>query len=316
MPAVTPVTPQSLPTVADATGTVRPVEQVASAVSSFEGAGFPVRRPFPGALDLERTDPFLMLDQMGPIVYAPGEAVGAPDHPHRGFETVTYLIDGEMEHRDSYGGGGVIRGGDTQWMTAGAGLVHSEEPTEKVMREGGLLHGVQLWVNLPRSDKGAEPRYQDITGDQLTLFGNDDGTAVVRLIAGDVAGRKGPGNTHTPIALAHATLQPGAHIALEWPREFNALVYVLSGSGRVAGADGQAVRSGQVVAFGAGDVLVVDADPDAGEPLEVLLLGGRPIREPVFSYGPFVMNTKSEIISTLEEYERDPANFGKPAKSR
>ena len=177
MPAVTPVAPQSLPTVADATGAVRHVEQVATAVSSFEGAGFPVRRPFPGALDLEHTDPFLMLDQMGPIVYAPGEAVGAPDHPHRGFETVTYLIDGEMEHRDSYGGGGVIRGGDTQWMTVGAGLVHSEMPTEKVMREGGLLHGVQLWVNLPRADKRAEPRYQDITGDQLTLFRNDDGTA-------------------------------------------------------------------------------------------------------------------------------------------
>jgi quercetin 2,3-dioxygenase len=303
MPAITPVAPQSLPTVADATGAVRPVEQVARAVSSFEGAGFPVRRPFPGALDLERTDPFLMLDQMGPIVYAPGEAVGAPDHPHRGFETVTYLIDGEMEHRDSHGGGGVIRGGDTQWMTAGAGLVHSEMPTEKVMREGGLLHGVQLWVNLPRTDKRAEPRYQDITGDQLTLFRNDEGTAVVRLIAGDVAGRNGPGNTHTPIALAHATLQPGAHLALEWPREFNALVYVLSGSGRVAGTDGQAVRSGQVAAFGAGDVLVVDADPDADEPLEVLLLGGRPIREPVFSYGPFVMNTKSEIIEAVDDFQ-------------
>jgi len=303
MPAFTPVAPQSLPTVADATGAVRPVEQVATAVSSFEGAGFPVRRPFPGALDLEHTDPFLMLDQMGPIVYAPGEAVGAPDHPHRGFETVTYLIDGEMEHRDSYGGGGVIRGGDTQWMTAGAGLVHSEMPTEKVMREGGLLHGVQLWVNLPRTDKRAEPRYQDITGDQLTLFRNDDGTAVVRLIAGEVAGRKGPGNTHTPIALAHATLQPGAHLAVEWPREFNALVYVLSGSGRIAGTEGPAVRSGQVAAFGAGDVLVVDADPDAGEPLEVLLLGGRPIREPVFSYGPFVMNTKSEIIEAVDDFQ-------------
>ncbi len=235
MPAVTPTEPKSLPTVADASGTPRPVEQVGNAVHSFEGAGFPVRRPFPGAIDQTRTDPFLMMDQMGPVVYAPGKALGAPDHPHRGFETVTYLLDGEMEHRDSYGGGGVIRGGDTQWMTAGSGLVHSEMPTEKMMREGGLLHGVQIWVNLPKSDKRAEPRYQDITGDQLTLFRNDDGTAIVRLIAGDLAGQHGPGNTHTPIVLAHATLDPGAHLALDWPEKFNALVYVLSGAGRVGG---------------------------------------------------------------------------------
>lgn len=303
MPAVTPTETKSLPSVPDATGVARPIEQVATAVSSFEGAGFPVRRPFPGALDLQHTDPFLMLDQMGPVDYLPGKALGAPDHPHRGFETVTYLIDGEMEHRDSYGGGGVIRGGDTQWMTAGAGLVHSEMPTEKMMREGGLLHGVQLWVNLPRTDKRAEPRYQDIAGEQLSLFRNVDGTALVRLIAGDVAGVKGPGNTHTPIALAHATLQPGAHLVLEWPREFNALAYALSGSGRVGGEDGEAVRSGQVAAFGAGDVLIVDADSDTDEPLEVLLLGGKPIREPVFSYGPFVMNTKSEIIEAIDDFQ-------------
>jgi len=292
-----------VPAVPDANGVVRPVEQVANAVSSFEGAGFPVRRPFPGALDLALTDPFLMLDQMGPVVYAPGKALGAPDHPHRGFETVTYLIDGEMEHRDSYGGGGVIRGGDTQWMTAGAGLVHSEMPTETMMREGGLLHGVQLWVNLPRAIKRAEPRYQDIVGDQLALFRNEDGTAVVRLVAGTVSGMKGPGDTHTPIALAHATLEPGAHLALDWPRDFNALVYVLSGSGRVAGTDGRAVRSGQVAALGVGDVLVVDAEAGTDEPLEVLLLGGRPIREPIVSYGPFVMNTKSEILEAIDDYQ-------------
>ena len=303
MPAVTPTETQALPVVSDASGAVRPVEHVATAGSSFEGAGFPVRRPFPGALDSSVTDPFLMLDQMGPVVYAPNKALGAPDHPHRGFETVTYLIDGEMEHRDSYGGGGVIRGGDTQWMTAGAGLVHSEMPTEKMMREGGLLHGVQLWVNLPRADKRAEPRYQDLSGDELALLRNDDGTALVRLIAGDLSGVEGPGNTHTPIVLAHATLQPGAHLALEWPREFNALVYALSGSGHVGDAQGRAVRSGQIAALGSGDVVVVDADSDATEPFEVLLLGGKPLREPVFSYGPFVMNTKSEIVEAIDDYQ-------------
>jgi redox-sensitive bicupin YhaK (pirin superfamily) len=303
MPAVTPTEPKSLPVVADASGTPRPVEQVGNAVHSFEGAGFPVRRPFPGALDQARTDPFLMMDQMGPVVYAPGKALGAPDHPHRGFETVTYLLDGEMEHRDSYGGGGVIRGGDTQWMTAGAGLVHSEMPTEKMMRDGGLLHGVQIWVNLPKRDKRAEPRYQDITGDQLTLFRNDDGTAIVRLIAGDLAGQHGPGNTHTPIVLAHATLEPGAQVALDWPKEFNAVVYVLSGAGRVGGTDGRALSSGQVAALGAGDVLVLDVHADQTEPFEVLLLGGQPIREPVVSYGPFVMNDKAEIIEAIDDFQ-------------
>jgi quercetin 2,3-dioxygenase len=303
MPAVTPTETQSLRVIADGAGAIRPVEHIATAVSSFEGAGFPVRRPFPGALDSSLTDPFLMLDQMGPIEYAPRQALGAPDHPHRGFETVTYLIDGEMEHRDSHGGGGVIRGGDTQWMTAGAGLVHSEMPTEKMMRDGGLLHGVQLWVNLPRADKRAEPRYQDLSGDKLALLRNREDTAIVRLIAGDLSGIKGPGNTHTPIVLAHATLQPGAHLALEWPREFNALVYALSGTGHVGDAQGRALRSGQIAALGTGDVVLIDADSDAGEPLEVLLLGGQPLREPVVSYGPFVMNTKSEIIEAIDDFQ-------------
>ena len=303
MPAVTPTETKSLRAVADAPGTARAVAQVATAAHALEGGGFPVRRPFPGALDLQHTDPFLMLDQMGPVEYAPGQAKGAPDHPHRGFETVTYLLDGEMEHRDSYGGGGVIRGGDTQWMTAGAGLVHSEMPTEVMMRDGGRMHGVQLWVNLPRANKRAEPRYQDITGDELSLFRNERGDAIVRLIAGDLAGVHGPGNTHTPIIYAHATLQPGAHLALDWPREFNALVYVLSGSGRVGGESGQALDDGQVAALDIGDTVVVDADASADAPLEVLLLGGQPIREPVFSYGPFVMNTKQEIIEALDDFE-------------
>jgi quercetin 2,3-dioxygenase len=303
MPAVTPVEPKLLTVVADATGAARPVTQVATAAHAFEGAGFPVRRPFPGALDLRHTDPFLMLDQMGPVEYAPGQAKGAPDHPHRGFETVTYLLDGEMEHRDSYGGGGVLRGGDTQWMTAGSGLVHSEMPTEAMLRDGGRLHGVQLWVNLPRANKRAEPRYQDLTGDRLTLFRNESGDAIVRLIAGDLGGQHGPGNTYTPITYAHATLQPGAHLALDWPRGFNALVYVLSGRGRVGGEPGPAVDDGQVAALGAGDTVVVDADAGADAPLEVLLLGGEPIREPVVSYGPFVMNTKQEIIEALDDFE-------------
>ena len=299
MPAVVPADRSVLPELADATGEPRSVTAVVTAQRSFEGAGFPVHRPFPqpGA-ELGATDPFLMLDEMGPIEYGPGEAKGAPDHPHRGFETVTYLFDGEMEHRDSTGGGGLLRGGDTQWMTAGAGLVHSETPTAAMLRDGGLMHGIQLWVNLPASDKRATPRYQDLTGDKLTFVRTADGRGLVRIVAGELGGHAGPGNTHTPIVYAHATLDAGAHLSVAWPREWSALAYVVSGRGR-AGPDGRAIGAHQLAVFGAGDTVIVDAD----EPLDVLLLGGRPIREAIAWYGPFVMNTKQEILDAMDDFE-------------
>jgi redox-sensitive bicupin YhaK (pirin superfamily) len=298
MPAVQPADTSTVPVVPEVTGAPRSVATVVTAQHTLEGGGFPVRRPFPG-IDASITDPFLLLDHMGPIDYAPGAAKGAPDHPHRGFETVTYLLDGAMEHRDSRGGGGVIRGGDTQWMTAGAGLVHSEMPTPELLRDGGVLHGVQLWVNLPRRDKGATPRYQDLTGDRLTLLRTADGKGLVRLIAGELAGVRGPGSTHTPIVYAHATLEPGGHLALDWPSEFNALAYVLAGGGRF-GADATTAVEGQLAVFDRGESVVVDADTT----LDVLLLGGQPIREPIVWYGPFVMNTKQEILDTFDLYER------------
>ncbi|HVJ98911.1 MAG TPA: pirin family protein, partial [Acidimicrobiia bacterium] len=212
MPALTPPDLDVLPVLDDAGGSPRPVRAVVTAQQSFEGGGFPVNRPFPQPnADLAETDPFLMLDEMGPIEYGPGEAVGAPDHPHRGFETVTYLFDGEMEHHDSTGGGGLLRGGDTQWMTAGAGLVHSETPTDAMLRDGGRMHGTQLWVNLPKSDKRAAPKYQDLNGEKLTFVRTADGRGLVRIIAGEVGGFAGPGSTHTPIVYAHASLEAGAH---------------------------------------------------------------------------------------------------------
>ncbi|HEV7526458.1 MAG TPA: pirin family protein [Acidimicrobiia bacterium] len=300
MPAITPVDQSVLPVLAEAEGTPRPVQSIVTAQETLEGGGFPVHRPFPqpGA-DLGATDPFLMLDEMGPIQYGPGEAKGAPDHPHRGFETVTYLFDGEMEHRDSTGGGGLLRGGDTQWMTAGAGLVHSEEPTEKMLREGGLMHGLQLWVNLPRADKLTPPRYQDLSGDKITLARSADGRTLVRLVAGELGGQTGPGSTHTPIVYAHATIAAGGKLALEWPGEYNALVYVLRGQVRVGG-DARTVGEHQLAVLGReGETLVIEADADA----DVLLLGGRPLHEPVAWYGPFVMNTKQEILDSLDLYE-------------
>src|SRR5438093_3314061 len=210
----------------------RPVTQIVTAPRHLEGAGFEVRRPFPGT-ELESADPFLLLDHLGAVEYGPGEAKGAPWHPHRGFETVTYIIDGAVEHHDSTGGGGLITDGATQWMTAGAGILHDEMPPESLVRTGGLFHGVQLWVNLPASLKWTPPRYQDIGSDRVALVTSDDGGALVRVIAGEVAGYSGPGATWTPIAYAHATLSPGARLQLPWRQDFNALVYVLSGNGTV-----------------------------------------------------------------------------------
>jgi redox-sensitive bicupin YhaK (pirin superfamily) len=300
MPAVTPADISVLPVLEEHDGPPRAVQSIVTAQQSFEGAGFPVNRPFPqSGADLGATDPFLMLDEMGPVTYGPGEAKGAPDHPHRGFETVTYLFDGEMEHRDSTGGGGLLRGGDTQWMTAGAGLVHSEEPTEAMLRDGGLMHGLQLWVNLPRADKLVPPAYQDLGRDKITYARSADSRTLLRLVAGELGGQRGPGSTHTPIVYAHATIGAGGRLALEWPAEYNALVYVLRGKVRVADDVRQIGAHELAVLTREGESLVVAADDDA----DVLLLGGRPLREPVAWYGPFVMNTKQEIIDSLDLYE-------------
>jgi len=282
----------------------RPVRSVTSAPSGFEGEGFPVRRAFAGVA-LADLDPFVHMDQMGEVDYAPGEPKGTPWHPHRGFETVTYMIDGIMAHRDSNGGGGQITDGDTQWMTAGAGILHIETPPEQLVVSGGLFHGVQLWVNLPRAQKFAPPRYQDIRAGDVAVLGSDDGGALVRVIAGEVGDARGPGSTYTPITLLHATLSPGARLDLPWRSDFNALVYVLAGSGTVGDA-GQPLHKGQLAVLGDGDSLTVSATigHHSAEPtLEVLILGGRPIREPVAWLGPFVMNTRSEVLAAFEDYQ-------------
>ena len=282
----------------------RRVRSLTTAPSGFEGEGFPVRRAFAGVA-LADLDPFVHMDQMGEVDYGPSEPKGTSWHPHRGFETVTYMIDGIMQHQDSHGGGGVIADGATQWMTAGRGILHIETPPEHLVVRGGLFHGIQLWVNLPARDKMSPPRYQSLEGGEVTLVGAHDGGALVRLIAGDLAGHVGPGSTHTPISLVHATVAPGARLVLPWRPDFNALVYVLAGSGRV-GAEGRPATSGQLAVFGPGDHLTVQADDhqDSRHPaLEILVLGGQPIGEPVATYGPFVMNTKAELAQAVADYQ-------------
>ncbi len=284
--------------------TERTVTSVTTAPSGYEGEGFPVRRAFAG-VDLADLDPFVHLDQMGEVEYAPGEPKGTPWHPHRGFETVTYMIDGEMAHQDSNGGGGLITNGDTQWMTAGSGILHIETPPETLVMSGGLCHGFQLWVNLPSDKKWSPPRYQDIRGAKVGLLASTDGGALIRVIAGSVDGHDGPGSTHTPITLVHATVSPGAELVLPWQPDYNALVYVLAGQGTV-GAERRPIRKGQLAAFGPGDTIRTAAgtSQSQAEPnLDVLILGGRPIREPVAMAGPFVMNTKAEVVQAFEDFQ-------------
>jgi quercetin 2,3-dioxygenase len=304
VPAVTVSDLLSLPTVVSSSGRERPVTSVTTAQSGFEGEGFPVRRAFTG-VPLDQLDPFIHLDQMGEVEYAPGEPKGTPWHPHRGFETVTYMLDGTFEHQDSQGGGGLITNGDTQWMTAGSGLLHIEKPPESLVMSGGLFHGFQLWVNLPSQDKFLAPRYQDLRAGEVALVRSPDGGALLRIIAGEVGGHRGPGSTHTPITMVHATLSPGAQIRLPWRPDFNSLVYVLSGKGAF-GIQRRPATTGQLVVFGAGDQVTIAADPvqESRSPeLDVLILGGRPIGEPVAWYGPFVMNTRDELIQAYEDFQ-------------
>jgi len=282
----------------------RAVRSVTIAPRGFEGEGFPVRRAFAG-VDLADLDPFVHLDQMGEVEYAPGEPKGTPWHPHRGFETVTYMIDGTFEHSDSNGGGGVITNGDTQWMTAGAGILHIEKPPEALVASGGLFHGFQLWVNLPAALKWSAPRYQDLRAGEVALVSSSDGGALVRVIAGDVAGHRGPGSTYSPMTLVHATLSPGARLAIPWRADYNALAYVLAGHGTV-GPERRPIASGQLAVFGPGNALTIAAAPiqESRSPsLDVLLLGGRPIGEPVAWMGPFVMNTREEVMQAFTDYQ-------------
>jgi quercetin 2,3-dioxygenase len=306
VPAITVDDITILPRVAEPDPTVarqRPVRSITTAPRGLEGEGFPVHRAFAG-VDLAELDPFVHLDEMGEVEYAPGEPKGTPWHPHRGFETVTYMMDGIFEHQDSNGGGGVITNGDTQWMTAGAGILHIEKPPEALVVSGGLFHGFQLWVNLPAAQKWSPPRYQDLRAHEVALVSSPDGGALVRVIAGDVGGHAGPGSTYTPMTLVHATLSPTARLTLPWRPDYNALVYVMSGQGTV-GPDDRPIGPGQLAVMGPGNALTMAASAVQGSRapyLDVLILGGRPIREPVAWMGPFVMNTREEIMQAVTDY--------------
>ncbi|HXX30936.1 MAG TPA: pirin family protein [Myxococcaceae bacterium] len=277
----------------------RKLVQTLAAHRQTEGGGFVVRRPFP-TLGLEQVDPFLLLDEMGPVDYRPGEAVGAPDHPHRGFETVTYVLEGEFEHEDSAGHAGSLAPGDVQWMTAGSGVVHSEMPSRRVQEGGGRVHGFQIWVNLPRKDKLIPPRYQEIPSARIPTGRSEDGLAEVKVVAGEALGARAVIETRTPIFFQDWTLRPGASVVVPVPAEHQAMTYVFQGDAQVAGGR---VRDGQLGLLGPGDTLELGAPPDTGAPARLLLLSGVPLREPLARYGPFVMNTREEIHQAILDFQ-------------
>lgn len=276
---------------------IRPVLKVVSAHRQKEGAGFVVRRPFPSA-GLSVADPFLMLDELGPVDYAPGQAIGAPDHPHRGFETVSYILEGEVEHEDSAGHRGIIGPGDVQWMTAGRGVIHSEMPTRQILEKGGRVHGFQIWVNLPARDKMMAPRYQEVP--KAKIPEGKSARARVKVVAGSALGVDAAIDTRTPIALHDWTLDPGALEDVTIPTSYSVYVYVFSGTALV---DGQSVVEGQLAVLGRGDIVRLGTDEAEKKAARLLLLAGEPIREPVVSYGPFVMNTKAEILQAVSDYQ-------------
>jgi redox-sensitive bicupin YhaK (pirin superfamily) len=280
---------------------VRPVTLVVDAIRTREGGGFEIRRPFPvGRLTV--IDPFLLLDEMGPVNYAPGEAVGAPDHPHRGFETVTYILEGSGEHEDSAGHRGVIGPGDVQWMTAGAGVIHSEMPSKSIREGGGRMHGFQLWVNLPARDKMMSPRYQEVPASRIPEARSNDGTARVRVIAGEALGAKAVIETRTPIVYQDWALEPGAVVEQAIPPEHNAFVYVFEGAVDV-GPDARRVRDGQLAILGPGECVKMSVATSASKRGRLLLLSGVPLKEPVARYGPFVMNTEAEIHQAIRDFQ-------------
>ena len=279
----------------------RPVLDVIDSVHTLEGGGFPVRRPFP-TQRLMQMDPFLLLDHLGPVTWGPGEGIGAPAHPHRGFETVTYLLSGGFQHKDSAGHAGKLAPGDVQWMTAGAGVVHSELPSDEFMRDGGVMHGFQIWVNLPARDKMMPPRYQEIPAAGIPQARSADGKVKVRVIAGAALGASAAIETRTPIQFLHFTLQPGATIEQDVPAGYNALVYLISGELH-AGREPKIVRESQMARLGDGQRVRLAVVGDAIAPADFLLLAGQPLNEPVARYGPFVMNTEQEIRRAFHDYQ-------------
>lgn len=277
--------------------TVRSIARLVQSHRQEEGGGFIVRRPLPSQ-GFTVADPFLLIDEMGPIDYAPGEAIGAPDHPHRGFETITYILEGEMEHADSAGHRGKLAAGDVQWMTAGAGIVHAEMPSARMMKEGGRVHGFQIWVNLPAKLKMTRPRYQELSSAKIPSAKTADGLASVKVLAGEALGVSASIATHTPVVYQDWTIAPGADVTIPLAADHAVYVYVFGGEVKL-GDDGAIASDGELALLGPGDAVRLTG---SSKEARLLLLAGVPLKEPVARYGPFVMNTEHEIRQAMVDF--------------
>ncbi|NNC81061.1 MAG: pirin family protein [Acidimicrobiales bacterium] len=281
------------------TDRIRPLARIVASSRTIEGGGFEVYRPFPTP-SLDLLDPFLLLDEMAPVNHEPGQAMGAPAHPHRGFETVTYVLQGEVEHQDSAGNHGLIGPGDVQWMTAGDGIIHSEMPSTRIQTEGGVGHGLQLWVNLPSTLRRTTPRYQGLPNDQLAAVAGEGWSAEV--VAGSLFGVDGPAETFTPIVYARVTIQAGASLRIPVADGHTSAVYAFAGSAAV-GQSGESLDAQHLAVFerSSGD-LVISVPADAAGPFDSIVIAGEPIDQPIARYGPFVMNTKAEIEEAIDDF--------------
>jgi redox-sensitive bicupin YhaK (pirin superfamily) len=278
----------------------RTLDRIVPTHTLLEGGGFPVRRP--AALG-RSVDPFLLIDEMGPVDWPPGQAIGAPAHPHRGFETVTYLLEGRMCHGDNAGHSGEIGPGDVQWMTAGRGVVHEELPHPEFKENGGVMHGFQIWVNLPAKAKMMQPRYQEIPGSEIPNVTSEDGLVLARVIAGECLGAAAKIDTVIPIDYIHFTIQPGGELVQPVKRGMNAMIYCFGGALKIGESDSvETVQDGQLGLLTEGDSVRISVVENATENAEFLLLSGVPIDEPIARYGPFVMNTDAEIQQAFEDY--------------
>ncbi|NOJ29935.1 MAG: pirin family protein [Nitrososphaeraceae archaeon] len=290
---------------------IRSVLRVIKSQTTSDGEGVKLNRSFPNNI-ISDFDPFLLLDEIGPTDMKPGNQKGFPDHPHRGFETVTYLLEGKFEHRDSQGHSGIISGGDVQWMTAGSGVIHSEMPEKEFSKKGGKLHGFQLWVNLPQKNKMMKPRYQEISKTKIPIASTKDGNVSVKVIAGESLGAKAVVDTITPIIYLHFKLEPGSSIVQSVPGNYNVFAYIIRGSAEFEQSDNSnsnsnssdsTVGNGNLVIFDKdGNEVYIQNSKTSKTPLELLLIGGIPLNEQIARYGPFVMNTQQEIYQAVEDY--------------
>jgi len=290
----------------------RAVAAVVSAQRTLEGEGFEVRRAIPGP-GFQSVGPFIMFDHFGPKDYGPGEALGAPEHPHFGIETLTYMFDGYGLHRDSIGNVSITGPGEGQWMRAGRGIVHDEGADPEARRVGGKSHGVQLWINLPKGHRDAAPEYKPVRADEIPELKIDKAT--VRLIAGSLGGVIGPVTSFAPPWLVHASIPAGASLHLAAPEGIDLGAYVVSGSGKF-GTPARTANEGDLIRFArAGEGVMIAAE----SALDVLVLGGPPVEGQLLRYGPFVADTKEELLRAVRDYQTGAMgsiDFSKPIPER